>query len=70
MTGVIVAIWPIAALIVLVIAAIPLWMIFRHRRTSDAGPAGPAAAVDGLTIVRRTRTADDDGMAIPAQRHW
>jgi len=37
---------------------------------SDFGPAGPAAAVDGLTIVRKTRTADDDGMAVPVQRHW
>ena len=36
---------------------------------SDFVPAAPAAAVDGLTIVRKTRTADDD-MAVPAQRHW
>ena len=92
MTGVIIAIWPIALLIVLAIVAIPLWMTFRHRHAapdyrearsrypargapggepvSDFVPASPAAAVDGLTIVRRTRTADDDDLAIPAQRHW
>ena len=93
MTGVIIAIWPIAMLIVLAIVGIPLWMTFRHRHAapdyrearshyrarqaapggepvSDFVPAEPAAAVDGLTIVRRTRTADDGDLAIPAQRHW
>jgi hypothetical protein len=94
MTGVIMALWPIAPLIVLAIVAIPLWMTFRHRAAaapdyrealsryrarraapgagpaSDPGPAGPSTAVDGLTIVRRTRAADDDDLAIPAQRHW
>jgi hypothetical protein len=90
MTGVIIAIWPIALLIVLAIVGIPLWMTLRHRhaapdhrearahyRAKQATPAGqpvsdvgPAAAVDGLTIVRKTRTADDDDMAVPVQRHW
>ena len=93
MTGVIIAIWPIALLIVLAIVGIPLWMTVRHRHAapdyrearahyrakqatpagqpvSDVVPAGPAAAVDGLTIVRKTRTADDDDMAVPVQRHW
>jgi hypothetical protein len=37
--------------------------------TSDVVPTAPVAAIDGLTIVRRTATADDD-MAVPAQRHW
>jgi hypothetical protein len=32
-------------------------------------PTEPAAAVDGLTIVRKTRTTDDD-VTVPAQRHW
>jgi hypothetical protein len=93
MTGVIIAIWPIALLIVLAIVGIPLWMTVRHRHAapdhrearshyrakqatpagqpiSDFVPAEPAAAVDGLTIVRKTRTADDDDMAVPVQRHW
>ena len=35
----------------------------------DYVPTEPAAAVDGLTIVRRTGTADD-GAAVPVQRHW
>lgn len=35
----------------------------------DVVPGEPAAAVDGLTIVRKTGTADD-GLAVPAQRHW
>jgi hypothetical protein len=33
-------------------------------------PAEPVAAVDGLTIVRKTGTVDDDDLAVPAQRHW
>jgi hypothetical protein len=93
MTGVIIAIWPIALLIAAAIVGIPLWMTLRHRRAapdhretlshyrakqataagqpiSDFGPAEPAAAVDGLTIIRKTRTADDDDMAVPVQRHW
>jgi hypothetical protein len=93
MTGVIIAMWPIALLIVLAIVGIPLWMTFRHRhaspdhhearshyRAKQSTPAGqpvsdfvptePVAAVDGLTIVRKTRTADDDDLAVPAQRHW
>jgi hypothetical protein len=37
--------------------------------TSDYVPTEPAAAVDGLTIVRKTGTADDD-VTVPAQRHW
>ncbi len=37
--------------------------------SSDFVPTEPAAAVDGLTIVRKTRTADDD-VVVPAQRHW
>ena len=36
---------------------------------SDFVPSEPVAAVDGLTIVRMTGTADD-GVAVPAQRHW
>jgi hypothetical protein len=93
MTGVIIAIWPIALLIAAAIVGIPLWMTFRHRPAaadyrearsryrarqatpaeepiSDFVPTEPAAAVDGLTIVRKTRTADDGDMAVPAQRHW
>ena len=92
MTGAIVAIWPIALLIVLAIVGVPLWMTFRHRHgrpdyrearahyrakqaapgaraSSDHLPAEPVAAVDGLTIVRKTGAADD-GVAVPAQRHW
>jgi hypothetical protein len=38
--------------------------------TSDVVPAEPVAAVDGLTIVRKTRSADEDDRAVPAQRHW
>jgi hypothetical protein len=38
--------------------------------TSDFVPTEPVVAVDGLTIVRKTGTADDDDMAVPAQRHW
>ena len=38
--------------------------------TSDYVPTEPVAAVDGLTIVRKSRTADDDDLAVPAQRHW
>jgi hypothetical protein len=93
MTGVIIATWPIALLIVLAIVGIPLWMTLRHRHAapdyrearahhrakqdapsagaaSDFVPTEPVAAVDGLTIVRKTGTADDDSMAVPAQRHW
>jgi hypothetical protein len=93
MTGVIIATWPIALLIVLATVGIPLWMTRRHRHaapdyrearahhrskqaapsadaTSDFGPAEPVAAVDGLTIVRKTGTVDDDDLAVPAQRHW
>jgi hypothetical protein len=93
MTGVIIATWPIALLIVLAIVGIPLWMTLRHRHAapdyrearaphrarqaapsagaaSDFAPAEPVAAVDGLTIVRKTGTTDDDDMAVPAQRHW
>ena len=36
---------------------------------SDFIPAGPVAAIDGLTIVRKSHAADDD-LAVPAQRHW
>jgi hypothetical protein len=36
---------------------------------SDFVPPEPVAAIDGLTIVRKTGTADN-GMAVPAQRHW
>jgi hypothetical protein len=36
---------------------------------SDFVPTEPVAAVDGLTIVRKTGTADD-GVAVPVQRHW
>jgi hypothetical protein len=36
---------------------------------SDFVPTEPVAAVDGLTIVRKTGTADDD-MVVPVQRHW
>lgn len=35
----------------------------------DFVPSEPVAAIDGLTIVRKTGTADD-GLAVPAQRHW
>ena len=38
--------------------------------TGDYVPTEPVAAVDGLTIVRKSRTADDDDLAVPAQRHW
>jgi hypothetical protein len=34
----------------------------------DYVPTEPVAAVDGLTIVRKTGTADD--VVVPAQRHW
>ena len=34
MTGVIIAIWPIALLIVLAIVGIPLWMTVRHRHAA------------------------------------
>jgi hypothetical protein len=37
--------------------------------TGDFVPTEPVAAVDGLTIVRKTGIADD-GMTVPAQRHW
>ncbi len=93
MTGVIIATWPIALLIVLAIVGIPLWMTLRHRHAApdyrearahhrakqaapstgaarDFVPTEPVAAVDGLTIVRKTGTGDDDSMAVPAQRHW
>jgi hypothetical protein len=36
---------------------------------SDYVPTEPVAALDGLTIVRKGGTADDD-LAVPAQRHW
>ena len=36
---------------------------------TDVVPTVPAAAVDGLTIVRKTGTADDD-VIVPVQRHW
>lgn len=91
MNGAIVAIWPIALLILLAIVGVPLWMIFRHPHARpdyrearahyhakqaatgtaagrDYVPTEPAAAVDGLTIVRKTGTADD--VVVPAQRHW
>ena len=38
--------------------------------TSDFIPTEPVAAIDGLTIVRKSRAADDDDLAVPAQRHW
>jgi hypothetical protein len=37
--------------------------------SSDFVPTQPVAAVDGLTIVHKTGTADDD-VVVPAQRHW
>ena len=37
--------------------------------SSDFGPTEPAGTVDGLTIVRKTGTADDD-VVVPVQRHW
>ncbi len=92
MTGAIIAIWPIALLIVAAIVGVPLWMTLRHQHarpdyreaqahyrarqaapgtatSSDFVPSEPVAAVDGLTIVRKTGTADDD-VSVPAQRHW
>jgi hypothetical protein len=36
---------------------------------SDFVPTEPVAAVDGLTIVRKTGTADDDA-GVPVHRHW
>ena len=36
---------------------------------SDVVPTEPVAAVDGLTVVRKTGTADDD-VVVPVQRHW
>ena len=38
--------------------------------TSDYIPTEPVAAIDGLTIVRKSGTADADDLAVPAQRHW
>jgi hypothetical protein len=38
--------------------------------TSEFVPTEPVAAIDGLTIVRKTLPADDNGTAVPAQRHW
>ena len=35
----------------------------------DYVPTEPVAAVDGLTIVRKTGTADG-GVTVPVQRHW
>ena len=35
---------------------------------TDFIPAEPVAAIDGLTIVRKSGAADD--LAVPAQRHW
>jgi hypothetical protein len=93
MTGAVIAIWPIALLIVLAVVGVPLWMTLRHRHASpdhreasahyqakqpapgappgtDYVPTEPVAAVDGLTIVRRTGIAADDNVAVPAQRHW
>jgi hypothetical protein len=88
MTGAIIALWPIALLIVLAIVGVPLWMTLGHRHArpdyrearahyrarqaapaSDYVPTEPVAAVDGLTIVRKTGTTDD-GVTVPAQRHW
>jgi hypothetical protein len=91
MNGAIIAIWPIALLIVAAIVGVPLWMTVRHRHApdyrgarahyraeqaapgatagSDFVPTEPVAAVDGLTIVRKAATADDD-VVVPAQRHW
>ena len=70
MNGAIVAIWPIALLIAAAVVGVPLWMTHRHRQASrDHVPTEPVAAVDGLTIVRKTGTADD-GVTVPAQRHW
>jgi hypothetical protein len=37
--------------------------------STDFVPTKPVAAVDGLTIVRKTGTADDDAV-VPAQRYW
>jgi hypothetical protein len=49
---------------------------YRARQAAPGAPAGrdhaptePVAAVDGLTIVRKTGTADG-GVTVPAQRHW
>jgi hypothetical protein len=93
MAGAIIALWPIALLIVLAIVGVPLWMTLRHRHTRpdhreararyrarqpapgappgpDYVPTEPVAAVDGLTIVRRTGIAAYDDVAVPAQRHW
>jgi hypothetical protein len=64
MNGAIIAIWPIALLIAAAVAGAPLWMTVRHRHATE-----PVTAVDGLTIVRKTGTADDD-VVVPAQRHW
>ena len=92
MNGAIIAIWPIALLIMAAIVGVPLWMTLRHRHatpdhrearayyrarqaapsattTSDFVSTEPVAAVDGLTIVRKTGTADDD-VIVPVQRHW
>jgi hypothetical protein len=66
MNGAVIAIWPIALLIAAAVVGVPLWMTIRHRH---ATPTEPVAAVDGLTIVRKTGTADDD-VAVPVQRHW
>ena len=42
-----------------------------HGETATRGfiPTEPVAAVDGLTIVRKSRAADDGDLAVPAQRH-
>ena len=84
MNGAIVANWPIALLIVLAIVGITLWMTLRHRHAtpdyretpdhraraaSDVAGEETAAAIDGLTIVRKVGAADDEDLAVPAQRH-
>ena len=92
MNGAVIAIWPIALLIVLAIGGVLLWMTLRHRHATpdyrdtrghyrakqaapgtaagrDYVPTEPVAAVDGLTIVRKTGTADG-GVTVPVQRHW
>ena len=70
MNGAIIAIWPIALLIAAAIVGVPLWMTFRHRHAGpDYREARAVAAVDGLTIVRKTGAADDD-VVVPVQQHW
>jgi hypothetical protein len=64
MNGAIIAIWLIALLTAAAVVGVTLWMSVRRRHATE-----PVAAVDELTIVRKTGTAEDD-VVVPVQRHW